>query len=98
MPPVNPDPISELQVRLSTLDRSIIELAQQRAAIARQLTVRRRSADLSVTQLSWERVALSRCREALGQPGTEIALHLLWLEPHEPARTARPAPTTAAAA
>ncbi|MFE2373277.1 hypothetical protein [Streptomyces sp. NPDC059398] len=77
MSPVTTGPLTELDHRLAELDRSLISLARERVETASRLRAARRTAGLREFQLADENDVLSRYHEALGQPGTAIALHLL---------------------
>ncbi|MFJ4922386.1 chorismate mutase [Streptomyces sp. NPDC088725] len=76
MSPVTTGPITELDSRLTELDRSLISLARERAETAAQLRAMRRMAGQRDFQLTRENDVLSQYHEALGQPGTAIALQL----------------------
>ncbi|WP_328318535.1 chorismate mutase [Streptomyces sp. NBC_00388] len=83
MSPVTSGPLTELDNRLTELDQSLISLARERVETAAQLRTVRRTSGQRDFQLARENDVLSQYHEALGQPGTAIALQLLALSRSE---------------
>ncbi|WP_415947331.1 chorismate mutase [Streptomyces sp. KLOTTS4A1] len=73
------DRIAERSARLVSLDEEIIHLVRERTRTAAQLRMLRGLAGLREFQLARENELLSQYHEALGRPGTPIALQLLAL-------------------
>ncbi|MFH7600478.1 chorismate mutase [Streptomyces racemochromogenes] len=84
--------ITERKAHLASLDREIMELIHERNATCEQLRVLRRLAGLREFQLAHENEVLSQYHEALGRPGTAIALQLLALARTERGAAVRPVP------
>ncbi|WKX69491.1 chorismate mutase [Streptomyces sp. XD-27] len=100
MSPIDSGRMAERKARLASLDQEIIDLVRERGAVVEQLRTLRRLAGLREFQLADENEVLSRYQEALGRPGTSIALELLALARAERAGAVRsePAPQMARAA
>jgi chorismate mutase len=85
MSPVDSARITERRQRLHAIDQDIISLVRQRQEAVWQLRTLRRLAGLREFPLAQENEVLSQYHDALGRPGTAIALHLLSLARSEAA-------------
>ncbi|QMU77957.1 chorismate mutase [Streptacidiphilus sp. PB12-B1b] len=84
--------VPERQQQLDRLDDAIIALLQERRLAAGQLRALRSARSLPASELVGENRLLARYREALGSPGTGIALELLALARTGAAATPEPLP------
>lgn len=69
--------IQGLRARIDEIDRTLISLWQERAALSRQVGATRMAAGGTRLVLSREQEILERFRSALGKDGTQVALLLL---------------------
>jgi len=69
--------IRQLRERIDEIDRQLIELWQERAALSREVGRARLAAGGTRLVLAREREILERFRSALGQDGVQFALLLL---------------------
>ncbi|PZG09846.1 chorismate mutase [Micromonospora craterilacus] len=69
--------IAEIRVRIDEIDRALIELWQERAALSREVGATRMASGGTRLVLSREQEILERFRAALGADGTQLALLLL---------------------
>lgn len=69
--------IAGLRNRIDEIDRALIELWQERAALSRQVGEVRVAAGGTRLVLSREREILDRFRSAIGADGTQLALLIL---------------------
>jgi chorismate mutase len=69
--------IAELRGRIDEIDRTLIWLWQERAAISREVGATRIASGGTKIVLSREREVLNRFRDALGADGTQLALLIL---------------------
>ncbi|GIJ81164.1 chorismate mutase [Micromonospora phaseoli] len=69
--------IAEIRVRIDEIDRTLIELWQERAALSQEVGTVRMASGGTRLVLSREQAILERFRSALGADGTQLALLLL---------------------
>ena len=69
--------IAEIRVRIDEIDRTLIELWQERAELSREVGATRMASGGTRLVLSREQEILERFRSALGADGTQLALLLL---------------------
>ncbi|TDB76554.1 chorismate mutase [Micromonospora sp. KC723] len=69
--------IAAIRERIDEIDRTLIELWQERAELSREVGTTRMASGGTRLVLSREREILERFREALGADGTQLALLLL---------------------
>jgi chorismate mutase len=63
--------------RIDALDAAIIELIRERTAVSARIQQARIAAGGRRVELARESAVIARYREALGKPGTALALDLL---------------------
>lgn len=73
------DVISDARARINTLDDRIIGLVQERMAVSAVIQQARITSGGRRVHLSREMEILARYRDALGKPGTPLAMTLLEL-------------------
>jgi chorismate mutase len=71
------DAIKAMRERIDEIDRTIIELWQERASLSQQVGRTRMASGGTRLVLSREREIVERFRQALGADGTQVALLLL---------------------
>ncbi len=69
--------IVEIRTRIDEIDRTLIELWQERAELSREVGATRMASGGTRLVLSREQEILERFRSALGADGTQLALLLL---------------------
>ena len=69
--------IAELRARIDEIDKTIIELWRERAAISHEVGATRVAAGGTRLVLAREQEILDRFREALGSDGTQLAMLIL---------------------
>ncbi|GIJ23101.1 chorismate mutase [Micromonospora lutea] len=69
--------IAEIRVRIDEIDRALIDLWQERAALSREVGATRMASGGTRLVLSREQEILERFRQSLGADGTQLALLLL---------------------
>jgi chorismate mutase len=75
--PVAAAEITAIRERIDEIDRSLVELWQERARLSRQVGATRMASGGTRLVLSREREILERFRRELGADGTQLALLLL---------------------
>jgi chorismate mutase len=69
--------IGELRTRIDEIDRTLIDLWRERAAISNEVGATRVAAGGTRLVLAREQEILARFREALGADGTQLAMLIL---------------------
>ncbi|CAL9653560.1 chorismate mutase [Streptomyces sp. enrichment culture] len=82
-----------LHAQIAELDAAVIELVRRRTELGAELATCRRAAGRPAVELARENDVLQRYGEALGRPGTALAMILTELgRRRPPARRPEPAP------
>jgi chorismate mutase len=80
-PSVTPEPqatsIEEASRRIDRLDRALLDLLRERGLLSAEVRELRRAVGGPVVELARENAMIARYAEALGTPGTALALAVL---------------------
>jgi chorismate mutase len=75
--PTAADAVSRGRARIDEIDREIIELVRQRVGVSAAIQQARIASGGRRIELSREMEVIGRYRDALGKPGTSVAMSLL---------------------